>query len=82
MIGAYYKLALLPDEIRTANKIRSKQRLDCTIFTDLIDYKGLTNFVNSKGQLFFYKTPCRDFVSADRKRLAELSLTNNSINFS
>jgi len=82
MIGAYYKLALLPDEIRTANKIRSKQRLDCTTFTDLIDYKGLTNFVNSKGQLFFYKTPCRDFVNADRKRLAEWSLTNNSINFS
>jgi hypothetical protein len=82
MIGTYYKLALLPDEIRTANKIRSKQRLDCIAFTDLIDYKGLTYFVNFKGQLFFYKTPCRDFVNTDRKRLAEWSLTNNSINLS
>lgn len=84
MRAAYYKLAMLSDEIRTANKIRSKARLDCIGFTDLFDggYKGLTNFVNSKGQLYFYKTPARDFVSADSKRLAEWSLTNNSINLS
>lgn len=82
MIAAYYKLALLPDEIRSANKIRSKARLDCIAYSDLLDYKGLTIFVNSKGQLFFYKTPCRDFVSADSKRLSEWSLTNNSLNFS
>lgn len=83
MIAAYYKLALLPDEIRTANKIKSKARLDCIAFTDLVagGYKGLTNFVNSKGQLFVYKTPCKDFVNTDRKRLAEWSLTN-SINLS
>lgn len=84
MIPVYYKLALLPEEIRTANKIRSKARLDCIAFSDQIigGYKGLTNFVNTKGQLFFYKTPCRDFVNADSRRLAEWSLTNNSINLS
>jgi len=71
MIAAYYKLALLPDEVRTANKIKSKARLDCIAYSDLLDYKGLTIFVNSKGQLFFYKTLCRDFVSADSKRTAE-----------
>jgi hypothetical protein len=84
MIGAYYKLATLPDEVRAANKIRSKARLDCISFTDMVagNYKGLTNFVNHKGQLFFYKTPCRDFVNTDTKRLAEWSLTNGSLNFS
>jgi hypothetical protein len=84
MIGAYYKLALLPDDVRAANKIRSKARLDCISFTDMVagSYKGLTNFVNHKGQLFFYKTPCRDFVNTDSKRLSEWSLTSNGLNFS
>jgi len=84
MIGAYYKLAALPDEVRDANKIKSKARLDCISFTDMVvgNYKGLTYFVNHKGQLFFYKTPCRDFVNTDSKRLAEWSLTSNGLNFS
>lgn len=84
MIGCYYKLATLPDEVRAANKIKSKARLDCIFFTDLVkgSYKGLTNFVNHKGQLFFYKTPCRDFVSTDSKRLSEWSLTGSGLNFS
>lgn len=84
MIGAYYRLALLPEEVRASNKIRSKARLDCVSFTDLVagNYQGLTNFVNSKGQLFFYKTPCRDFVNTDSKRMAEWSLTYSSLNFS
>lgn len=83
MIVTYYKLATLPDEVRAANKIRSKARLDCVCFTDIVTggYKGLTNFVNNKGQIFFYKTPCRDFVNTDSKRLAEWSLTNG-LNFS
>lgn len=84
MIGAYYKLVRLPDEVRTANKIKSKFRFDCTVYTDMVagGYKGLTYFVNSDGQLYFYLTPCRDFVNADSKRLAEWSLTNKSINLS
>jgi len=81
---AYYKLVLLPDVVRASNKIRSKARLDCISFTDKVpgNYKGLTNFVNHKGQLFFYKTPCRDFVNTDSKRLSEWSLTGGGINFS
>jgi hypothetical protein len=84
MIGAYYKLVQLPDEVRAANKIRSKARLDCISFSDQVQggYKGLTIFVNSKGQLFFYKTPCREFVNTESKRLAEWSLTNSSLNLS
>jgi hypothetical protein len=84
MIPLYYKLAILPDEVRAINKIRSKARLDCISFSDMVagGYKGLTNFVNHKGQLFFYKTPCRDFLNTDCKRLAEWSLTGNGLNFS
>tara|TARA_R110000850_G_C9980203_1_gene465927 strand:- start:2480 stop:3022 length:543 start_codon:yes stop_codon:yes gene_type:complete len=84
MIGAYYKLATLPEEVRAANKIRSKKRLDCICFTDMVagGYKGLTNFVNSKEQLFFYKEDCRDFVNTDSKRLAEWRLTAQSLNLS
>jgi hypothetical protein len=82
MIKAYFKLITLSEALRVANKIRSKARLDCISFTDLSgNYKGLTNFVNHKGQLFFYKTLCRDFINTDSKRLAEYSLTND-LNFS
>jgi hypothetical protein len=84
MIVAYYKLATLPDEVRAANNIRSKARLDCICQTDLVagNYKGLTKFVNHKGQLYFYKTPCKDFVNTDSKRIAEWSLTGNGLNLS
>lgn len=84
MIVALFKLATLPDEVRAANKIRSKVRLDCTVFADKMQngYKGLTNFVNFKGQLYFYKTPCRDFINTDSKRLSEWSLTGNGLNLS
>jgi len=84
MLTAYFKLVQLPDEIRAANKIRSKTRLDCVSHADMVPggYKGLTNFVNSKGQLFFYKTPAREFVTTDSKRIAEWSLTNGSKNLS
>lgn len=84
MIATYHKLVSLPDEIRAKNKIKSKARLDCISYTDLQSggYKGLTIFVNHKGQLFFYKTPAREFVNADSKRVAEWSLTWGSLNFS
>ena len=79
-ISGYFKLAVLSDEVRQKNKIRSQNRLDCTAYAG--EYMGLKNFVNTKGQLFFYKTPCKEFIKADLKRRAEWSLTNNSLNFS
>jgi len=84
MIGAYFKIATLSDVVKAENKIRSKARLDCICFTDMVSdkYRGLTSFINHKGQLFFYKTPCRDFVNTDSKRLSEWSLTGNGLNFS
>lgn len=88
MITGLYKFISLPDEVKAAHKIRSKARLDCVAYTDKAEarYEGLTKFVNQKGQLFFFKTPARDFVSANSKRIAEWSLTNgigkSTINFS
>lgn len=88
MLTGYYRFISLSDEIKAAHKIRSKARLDCVSYTNLVGakYEGLTKFVNAKGQLFFFKTPPRDFVSANSKRIAEWSLTNsigkNTINFS
>lgn len=79
MIVGYYKMVVLPDEVKSQNKIKSQSRLDCVAYAG--EYKGLTNFVNAKGQLFFYKTPCKEFVKANIKRRAEWSLTNNSLNF-
>ena len=36
MIKALFKFTLLPDEVRAANKIRSKARLDCISFADMV----------------------------------------------
>lgn len=83
MKAAYFKFIQLPDDTKAAYKIRSKKRLDCIVFNDQIgNYQGLTNFVNSKGQLFLYKTECRQFVETDTKRIAEWSLTGNGLNLS
>lgn len=84
MLNQYYKFSALSDEVKELNKIKSKARLDCIAYTDKdkSNNKGLTNFVNSKGQLFLYKTPAREIANTDSKRLAEWMLTNNSLNFS
>lgn len=84
MLKAYYKFILLPDEVKSLNKIKSESRLDCICFTDKFtgNYKGLTFFVNSKGQFFLYKSMPDNFIESDKKRIAEWSLTSKSINLS
>ncbi len=70
---------MLSNEVKALHKIRSKSRLDCILYADNVadGYKGLTNFVNHIGQMYFYKTPCREFISTNSKRIAEWSLTND-----
>lgn len=82
MIPVYFRFESLTDELRAANKIKSKARLDCIGYTDYLPggYSGLINFVNAKGMLYFYLTEARDFVNADSRRVADYSLTNASIN--
>lgn len=78
----YFLLQKLPEETRQLHKIRSKERLDCTEFADesVSGYEGLQPFVNKKGQLFFYLTPARNFVTGQSKRLPVWSLTQSSLN--
>lgn len=84
MLAVYYKFEALPDSVKVLNKIRSKARVDCTRYHDksASGYKGLTYFVNHKGQMYFFKTPAREFITTDSKRLAEWSLTNDGLNLS
>ena len=74
----YYRFIALPEEIKKTHNIRSKMRLDCIQYAG--DYSGLSPLVNHKKQMFVYKTPARDFVSADSKRITEWSLTKSSLN--
>lgn len=84
MLKAYYKFIVLPEEVRSLNNIKSESRLDCISFTDKItgNYKGLTFFVNTKGQFFLYKANPDSFIESDKKRMAQWSLTSKSINLS
>jgi len=84
MISAYFKFICLPDEVMALNRIRSKERLDCILYAnmDVEEYKGLTDFVNGKGQMFLYKTPARDIVTSHSRRLTEWALNNGNLNLS
>jgi len=76
MIPTYFKFEVLQPEIKAKHKIRSKTRLDCTAFTNLINYKGFNRFINHKGQLFIYLSPAKEVVSSDIKRRADKCITN------
>jgi hypothetical protein len=82
MITSYFKLIQLPQEVKDANGIKSKTRLDCIKTSDVIPggYQGLTYFVNKKSQLYFYLSPAREFVSASSRRRAEWSINGQSVN--
>ena len=82
MITAYFKFEALPDGVKAQHNIRSKARLDCTAFTNLANYTGLIDFINAKGQMYLFKIPAREFVKANRKRLAEWALSNGKLNLS
>ncbi|MFD2246367.1 hypothetical protein [Pontibacter ruber] len=82
MLAAYYRFEVLPEAVKAQHKIRSKARLDCTAYTNSTGYTGLTDFVNAKGQMYLFRIPAREFVKANRKRLAEWALSNGSLNLS
>lgn len=82
MLEVYYKIEKLSDELRVGNKIKSEERLDCTMHTNNKGYEGMKPFKNKKGQMFFSKRFCKDFVKANTKRLAECSLTGQGLNLS
>ena len=80
---AYFKFERLPEQVRAAHNIKSKQRLDCTEFCDETSgYSGLEPLLTHKKQMYLYLTPARDIVNADAQRTSEWSLTKGSLNFS
>lgn len=83
MIPLYYKFISLPNNVKENHSVKSKERLDCVLFADNTEngYKGLTEFVNPKGMLFLYKREARNIIEADSKRIAQWTLSNNSLNF-
>jgi len=84
MIAAYYKLEMLSDDLKAANKIKvgaKTPRFDCTEFTG--SYKGIKPFINPKGMLKLSLMDCKDFVKTDKKRMAEFALVGGkNLNFS
>ncbi len=79
----YLKLIDLPQQARDSFNIKSLQRLDCvSACIPNADMRGLTFFINGKGQLYFYKTKARDICKVDLKRQAVWMLTGKSINLS
>jgi len=82
MIAAYFSFEALPEAVKFQHKIISKVRLDCTKFANPTGYTGLTDFVNTKGLMFLYKTPARELVKSNSKRMAEWALSNGKLNLS
>ena len=72
---SYFELSELPGEIKQLHRIRSGNRLDCVNFySPDNNLRGLTFFVNFKGQLYFSKTRPNLFVGADIRRQSSLAL--------
>jgi hypothetical protein len=79
---AYYRFALLPDDVRARHGIRSKARLDCIGYNEsaLGGYEGFKPLHNPKGLFFLYLTNSRHFINADTRRKPEWSLTKSGYN--
>lgn len=79
MIDHYFKLECLPTEVREANKIKSNNRFDCTMFTS--DYTGINPFINKKGMFFLYLSNANTIVKANQNRMSDFILTGSGLNF-
>ena len=78
----YFKFHNLPQVARDKFNIKSPNRLDCVSIYNPDDYKGLTFFVNNKGQMYLYRTLTSAIVQTDPMRQANFMLTGKSINLS
>ncbi len=79
MLFSYYRFDQLPTDTRQKWNIKSQNRLDCTLFSDPLGFnEELKKFINKKGQLFFYISQPATYVTASKKRITEIGLTNGS----
>ena len=84
MIGAYYKMVILTDDLKAANKIKvgaKVPRFDCIEYSG--SYEGIKPFKNPLGIFKLSLQEAREFVKTDKKRMAEFVLTGaKNLNFS
>jgi len=76
----YYNLLRLPEAIRDAHNIKSKQRLDLVgVKKSALDI-SLKPLINKKGQLFVYLGQRTPWIQSSGQNHAEWVLSNSSIN--
>lgn len=84
MIESYYLLEILSDELKAKNKIKVGAvvpRYDCIMFCG--QYEGVEPFINPKGMFKLSLMDTKEFVKADKKRMAEFALVGGkNLNFS
>ena len=84
MIAAYYKLSILSDDLKAANKIKvgaKTPRYDCIEFIGA--YEGINPFVNPKGMFKLSYADSNDVVNTDKRRVGEFALVGGkSLTFS
>ena len=81
-LTAYYQLEKLPEDIKTQFNIKSKARLDCVAFCDLLNEQPLNQFVSKKQQMYFYCSAPENYIIAHAKRISDIGLTHGSNNLS
>ncbi|MCW5516156.1 hypothetical protein [Muriicola sp. Z0-33] len=84
MITAYYRLVLLSDEVKAKNNIKvgaKVPRYDCVEYSG--QYDGINPFINPKGMFKLSLMDTKEFVIADKRRMAEFALVGGkNLNFS
>ena len=71
----YYRFRTLPKEVRKANGIRSKSRLDCIQYCNQAGKQsGLESLQNHKGMIYLNKIKANEIVNADYRRVADWML--------
>jgi hypothetical protein len=84
MIESYYLLEILTDVLKAKHKIKVGAvvpRFDCKAYNG--DYEGIKPFVNTKGMFKLSLMDTKEFIKADKKRMAEFVLVGGkNLNFS
>lgn len=84
IFSAYLRLEQLPDEIKTANKIKLGAKVPRYDVTHIAGYyKPLESLKNRKGQIVFYLNETRGVInSPDNRRADRFLMAKDSLNFS
>jgi hypothetical protein len=81
-ITAYFRFENLSAETKSRHGIKAQDRLDCTAAYNPRNYKGLSSFVNSKGQLYLYRIRTNRIIRPLIRRKAKWALSSGRFNLS